>query len=89
MKREFYYGTSNGQGAVYYRHTSGTSYLLGSTLGITGLKFEKFTDSEGTVHDNILKVTVTAERSVYGTRANQPFKVSVAYTYTVYLRNAL
>lgn len=89
VKREFYYGTYNGQGVVYYKHTNGTVYRLDSTLGITNIEFGKFVDAEGTVHDNIITVKVTAAKAVYGTRTNQPFTVSVAYTDTVYLRNAL
>lgn len=83
-KREFYYGTYNGQGAVYYKHTTGTSYRLDSTLGITDLKFENFNGA-----DNIIKVTVTSEKQVYGTREQQPYTITVVYADTVYLRNAL
>jgi len=83
-KREFYYGTYNGQGIVYYKHTNGASYRLDSTLGITDLKFENFDDA-----DNVIKVTVTAQKQVYGTRKQQPFTVTVVYSDTVYLRNAL
>ena len=89
VKREFYYGTYNGQGVVYYKHTSGTSYRLNDTFGITDLKFEKFIDSDDEEHDNIIKVTVTASKEVYGTRTEQPYTVTVVYTDTVYLRNAL
>ncbi|MBU0605216.1 MAG: prepilin-type N-terminal cleavage/methylation domain-containing protein [Candidatus Omnitrophica bacterium] len=88
-KREFYYGTDNGQGAVYYKHTNGVSYMLNGTRGITNLKFEKFVDPEGYSYDNIIKVTVTAQKEVYGTRAQQSYTVGVVYTDTVYLRNAL
>lgn len=89
VKRELYYGTYNGRGVVYYKHTNGTSYRLDSTRGITGLKFENFVDSESQSHNNIIKVTVTAAKEIYGTRLNQPYTVSVVYTDTVYLRNAL
>ncbi|MCM8761602.1 MAG: hypothetical protein NC933_05680, partial [Candidatus Omnitrophica bacterium] len=89
VKREFYYGTYNGRGVVYYKHTSGTSYRLDDTLGITDLKFEKFVDAEDEEHKNIIKVTVTASKEVYGTRQQQPYTVTVIYTDTVYLRNAL
>ena len=89
VKREFYYGTYNGQGVVYYKHTNGTDYVLDGTRGITDLKFEKFIDAEGDSHDNIIKVTVTAEKEVYGTRAQTSYTVGVVYTDTVYLRNAL
>lgn len=88
-KREFYYGTYNGQGVIYYKHTDGTSYMLDGTRGITDLRFEKFVDAEGNTHDNIIKVTVMAEKAVYGTRAQAPYTVDVVYTDTVYLRNAL
>jgi hypothetical protein len=88
-KREFYYGTYNGQGVVYYKHTDGVSYRIDSTRGITGLKFEDFVDTEGVIHKNIIKVTVTAKKEIYGTRTNQPYTVTVVYTDTVYLRNAL
>lgn len=88
-KREFYYGTYNGQGVIYYKHTDGTSYMLDGTRGITDLRFEKFVDAEGNTHDNIIEVTVTAEKAVYGTRAQAPYTVDVVYTDTVYLRNAL
>lgn len=87
-KREFYYGTYSGQGVIYYKHTDGASYVLDGTRGITDLSFEKFVDAEGNTHDNIIKVIVTAEREIYGTRA-QPYTVEVVYTDTVYLRNAL
>jgi prepilin-type N-terminal cleavage/methylation domain-containing protein len=89
VKREFYYGTYNGKGIVYYKHTTGTSYRLDGTSGITGLKFEKFVDADGVQRNNIIKVTVTAAKEVYGTRAQQPYTVTVVYTDTVYLRNAL
>lgn len=89
VKREFYYGTYNGKGVVYYKHTSGTNYRLDDTLGITNLKFEKFVDADSVEHNNIIKVTVTAEKQVYGTRVHQPYTVTVVYTDTVYLRNAL
>lgn len=88
-KREFYYGTYNGRGVVYYKHTNGVNYRLDGTLGITDIKFEKFVDSEGTTHDNIIKVTVTSQKDVFGTRINQPYTVTVVYSDTVYLRNAL
>lgn len=88
-KREFYYGTFGGKGVVYYKHTNGAAYRLDSTLGISGLKFEKFEDADGDIHDNIIKVTVTASREIYGTRTNQPLTVEVIYSDTVYLRNAL
>jgi hypothetical protein len=88
-KREFYYGTYNGQGIVYYKHTNSVAYRLDSTRGITDVKFEKFIDAEGGTHDNIIKVTVTAQKEVYGTRTNQPYTVTVVYSDTVYLRNAL
>ena len=84
VKREFYYGTYNSQGVVYYKHTTGTSYRLDSTLGITDLRFENFSGA-----DNIIRVTVTVQKEVYGTRTHQPFIVRVVYTDTVYLRNAL
>jgi len=87
--RQFYYGTYNGQGIVYYKHTNGTSYELDSTRGITDLKFEKFVDAEGNPHDNVIKVTVTARKGIYGTRVNQPYTIEVVYTDTAYLRNAL
>jgi hypothetical protein len=89
VKREFYYGTYSGKGVVYYKHSNGTSYRLNDTLGITDLKFEKFIDSDDEEHDNIIKVTVTAAKEVYGTRMQQPYTVTVVYTDTVYLRNAL
>lgn len=88
-KREFYYGTYNGQGVIYYKHADGASYVLDGTRGITDLRFEKFIDAEGNSHDNIIKVTVTAEKEIYGTRAQAPYTVDVVYTDTVYLRNAL
>jgi prepilin-type N-terminal cleavage/methylation domain-containing protein len=84
VKREFYHGTYNGQGVIYYRHSNGSLYRLDGTLGVTELSFEKM---PGT--DNIIKVTVAAEKEVYGTRAGQPYPVRVVYTDTVYLRNAL
>jgi len=89
VKREFYYGTYNGRGAVYYKHTNGTSYRLDGTLGITNMKFERFVDRDDVEHSNIIKVTVTAAKEVYGTRAHQPYTVTVVYTDTVFLRNAL
>lgn len=82
--RQFYYGTYNGQGVVYYKHTDGTNYRLDGTLGLTELKFENFGEA-----NNVIRITVTAQKSVYGTRLNQPYNVSVTYTDTVYLRNAL
>ncbi len=88
-KREFYYGTYNGQGVIYYKHTDGASYMLDGTRGIADLRFEKFVDAEGNTHDNIIKVTVTAKKEIYGTRAQAPYTVEVVYTDTVYLRNAL
>jgi len=88
-KREFYYGTYNGQGVIYYKHTDGASYMLDGTRGITDLRFENFVDAEDNSHNNIIKVTVTAEKEIYGTRAQQPYTVEVVYTDTVYLRNAL
>ena len=88
VSRELYYGTYNGRGVVYYKHSNGTSYRLDGTLGITDLTFEKFYDGSET-HDNIIKVTVTAAKEVYGTRTQQPYIVEVVYADTVYLRNAL
>lgn len=84
VKREIYFGTYNGQGVLYYKHTSGASYRLDSTLGITNLKFEKLSGT-----NNIIKVTVTSQKQVYGTRTQQPYTVQVVYTDTVFLRNAL
>ncbi len=87
--RSFYAGTYDGQGVVYYKHTNGTSYMLDSTRGITDLKFEKFEDAQHVIHDDIIKVTVTAEKEIHGTRAQQSYTVGVVYADTVYLRNAL
>ena len=89
VRREFYLGTYNGQGVLYYKHTSGTSYPIEDTLGISDITFENFVDGDSETHDNIITVTVTAEKEIYGTRTQQPYTVEVVYTDTVYLRNAL
>ena len=89
--RQFYYGTyiedNIEKGAIFYKHTNNTVYKLKPALywpdDTTSIKFEKF---EGA--DNIIKVTVTASKEVKGTR-KEPYTVSVTYTDTVYLRNAL
>jgi hypothetical protein len=89
--RQFYPGTYNGQGVIYYRHTDGASYRLDSTLGVTDLRFENLPNPDDplTPYNNVIKVTVTARKEVYGTRADQPFIIEVEYSDTVYLRNAL
>jgi hypothetical protein len=88
--RGFYLATdaATGLGMLYYRHSSGTSYAIPSTRGLTDIEFEKFTDGSGIVHDNIIKVTATARKNVQGTRA-AGLDIRVVYTDTVYLRNAL
>ena len=85
--RQFYYGTYNGKGVMYYKHSNGTTYRLEPTLDApatgTGIMFENFDGA-----NNIIKVTVTAAREVKGTR-KEPYTVSVVYADTIYLRNAL
>lgn len=76
------------EGALYYKHTDGKTYEIPSTRGISEVKFEKFVDSGGAEHDNIIKVTATVDRDISGTRAGQ-YNIKVVYTDTVYLRNAL
>ena len=88
--RQFYLGTDpvTGEGVIYYKHSNGTSYKIPSTRGITDIKFEKFRDDSSVVHDNIIKITATAEKDIQGTRAG-PFNIKIVYTDTIYLRNAL
>lgn len=88
--RQFYLGADpvTGEGVIYYKHSDGTSYKIPSTLGITDIKFEKFQDPGGTTHDNVIRITVTTEKEVQGVRS-EPLNISVVYTDTVYLRNAL
>jgi hypothetical protein len=89
--RRFYLVTDSvtGIGTLYYKHSSGASYAIPSTRGLSDIKFEKFTDAGGTAHDNIIKVTATAEKNVAGTRPGAGLDIKVVYTDTVYLRNAL
>lgn len=92
--RQFYYGTYNGKGVIYYKHSNGTNYRLEPTLDSptdqTSIIFDKLPNPSPPPddYDNIIQVTVTAEKEVLGTRKG-PHKVKVVYTDTVYLRNAL
>lgn len=87
--RQFYYGTYDGNGYIFYENSSGTVTRLDSTKGVTDIQFSKFTDADGVTHDNIIQVVVTSEKDIYGTRKANPYHVQVIYTDTVLLRNAL
>jgi hypothetical protein len=87
--RQFYYGTYNGDGYIFYRNGSGAVTRLDSTKGVTGIQFSQYVDAGGTMHNNIIQVAVTSEKDIYGTRKANPYHVQVVYTDTVLLRNAL
>lgn len=87
--RQFYYGTYDGNGYIFYKNSLGTVTRLDSTKGVSNIQFSKFVDALGGLHDNIIQVAVTSEKDIYGTRKANPYHVSVVYTDTVLLRNAL
>jgi len=89
--RQFYYGTYNGSGYIFYRNGAGTVTRLAPTKGITDIQFSNLPDPNNPSHphDNIIKVVATAEKDIAGTRAENPYHVKVQYTDTVLLRNAL
>lgn len=87
--RQFYYGTYNGKGYIFYKNNNGTVTRIESTKGISNIRFSKFVDKDSVTHDNIIQIVATADADIYGTRKVNPYHVSVVYTDTVHLRNAL
>ncbi len=88
--RAFYLGTDplTGLKVVYYIDNASAVHKLDATKGITDLQFSYYTDTGGTVHYDIIKVTAAVSKDVLGTR-NQPYHVEVVDSDFVYLKNAL
>lgn len=85
-ERAFYLGLdpATGLNVIYYEDNDDEASQLRATLGITGLKFEKFKDANDKIH---IKVTATVEKDVAGTRST-PYHIKIEYVDYVYLRNA-
>jgi hypothetical protein len=81
--RSFYLGVDyiSGLNVVCYKDRNNAVHAIGSTLGITNIIFEKYGGN-----DNLIKVTATVERDVFGTRA-QTYHISVLYSDVAYLRS--
>lgn len=83
--RSFYMGVDGvtSRKIVYYKGSDGVSHPIKSTLGITGLKFEKFTDANNRI---LLMVTASSEKTIAGARSAS-YTVKREYTESAYLRN--
>ena len=86
--RSFYLGTDEASGlnVVYYKDNNAALHRIRPTLGMTDLKFEKYTDAGGSVYDDIVKVTATVDKTVTGTRQGD-YAIEVKHSDTVFLNN--
>lgn len=85
-ERSFYLGTdlSSGLNYVYYSDNNGAIHRINSTRGITGIRFDKFTDAA--INRTYVRITATVDRTIVGTRG-VPYRVLVTQTDLICLRN--
>ncbi|MFH0763736.1 MAG: prepilin-type N-terminal cleavage/methylation domain-containing protein [Candidatus Omnitrophota bacterium] len=85
--RSYFLGPDGPSGfnAVYCMNNDGVISIIPSTLGITDLRFQYYTDPAGIVYDNMIVVTATVEKDIVGGLA--PHRVHVVYSELVSLIN--
>ena len=91
--RSYYLGVDpvSGYNVVYYRDSANTISKIDSTIGVTDLRFQNYTEYYTnppfpTVHYDMVVVTVTVDRNITGTGV-VPHNVHVVYSQLVYLKN--